>query len=236
MTTNDGNSPADAGNDGAQSQDNGQGEGADGEGTVLGAGANQDGQGEGQGSDDSGDGDKTALGAAGEKSGDDDGGDGEGGAPEEYEDFTIAEGQELDAAMVEKFTPVAKELGLTQANAQKLVDLYAGEVARANEANQQAFAELKSGWLKEAKSDAEVGGAKWNETMSHADKAIKAFGDPELREALDFTGVGNHPALIRFFAKVGSKLVEDTTDLNGNPPGGDVSTSRAERMYGQKAG
>ena len=43
--------------------------------------------------------------------------------PEKY-DFKAPEGQSLDAALVERATPIFKELGLTQDAAQKLVDFY----------------------------------------------------------------------------------------------------------------
>ncbi|MCV5473515.1 peptidase, partial [Escherichia coli] len=45
------------------------------------------------------------------------------GAPEKYE-FQAAEGVELDADALKDFEPVARELNLTNEQAQKLVDAY----------------------------------------------------------------------------------------------------------------
>lgn len=45
------------------------------------------------------------------------------GAPEKYA-FTAPEGQELDTSALAQFEPVARELNLTQEQAQKLVDVY----------------------------------------------------------------------------------------------------------------
>ncbi|ECV7263739.1 TPA: peptidase, partial [Salmonella enterica subsp. enterica serovar Strathcona] len=44
------------------------------------------------------------------------------GAPEKYA-FTAPEGQELDTSALAQFEPVARELNLTQEQAQKLVDV-----------------------------------------------------------------------------------------------------------------
>src|SRR5712671_3512851 len=44
------------------------------------------------------------------------------GAPEKYEDFKLPEGVELAPEAVAEVSTLFKELGLSQANAQKLVD------------------------------------------------------------------------------------------------------------------
>ena len=45
-------------------------------------------------------------------------------APESYTDFSVPEGHTLDAAAIESATPLFRELGLSQDQAQKLVDFY----------------------------------------------------------------------------------------------------------------
>lgn len=50
------------------------------------------------------------------------------GAPEGYESFNMPEGLVIDQAMLDKFLPIARELNLTQLQAQKLVDLYSEQV------------------------------------------------------------------------------------------------------------
>ena len=44
-------------------------------------------------------------------------------APEKYEDFKLPEGMEVNTDLLDKATPVFKELNLTQDQAQKMVDL-----------------------------------------------------------------------------------------------------------------
>src|SRR5215471_21036533 len=47
------------------------------------------------------------------------------GAPEKYSDFTPPEGFDLNEEAMAKAEPIFRELGLTQAQAQRMVDFYA---------------------------------------------------------------------------------------------------------------
>ena len=53
------------------------------------------------------------------------------GAPEKYEAFTLPEGYEVDEQLLNEFTPTLKELGLTQAAAQKVMDFAPNRAHRA---------------------------------------------------------------------------------------------------------
>lgn len=61
-------------------------------------------------------------------------GEGEDKVPDKYE-IKAPEGMELDAQMVEQFTPIFKELGLSQEKAQKLADAYS-ELTKARDSEQ----------------------------------------------------------------------------------------------------
>lgn len=149
--------------------------------------------------------------------------------PENYE-FKAPEGMELDTAAVEAFTPLAKELGLTNEQAQKIADLYAGQMGRVMAQVQEAQATQEAAWVGEVKADPEIGGAKLEGNLSVAAKAIDAFGGADLRQALTVTGAGNHPAVVRAFVKIGKAISEDGF-VRGNSadPGG--GKSAAELFY-----
>lgn len=138
------------------------------------------------------------------------------GAPEAYKAFTLPEGVVVDEALVAQFQPLAKEMGLTQEQAQKLVDIQTRELAKGAESQTKAWAEINEKWVEAAKSDKEYGGAKFGENIAVAKKALDAFGTPELREALEITGAGNHPEFLRFMYRVGKTLKEDTV-MTGKP-------------------
>lgn len=125
--------------------------------------------------------------------------------PVEYTDFTLPEGFHVEEGLMGEFKEVAKELNLSQENAQKLVDLQ----TKFTLAQAKNWETVKSDWVKAAKSDGEIGGGKWDENVATARQAIDQFGSDELKAALDSTGVGNHPEFIRFAFRVGKALKED---------------------------
>jgi len=132
------------------------------------------------------------------------------GAPDQYE-FKMPEGMEeaLDEDTAKEFSEVAKELGLTQDQAQKVVDVQVGLMNRIGEKLQGEWSTLQEEWRADAKSDKEFGGEKFQENLGYAVKAIDTFGSEALKEALEVTGMGNHPELVRFCISVGKMIGED---------------------------
>ena len=126
-------------------------------------------------------------------------------APETYE-FTPAEGYEFDPRTLAAFSEVAKELGMPQDSAQKILDKMAPAMAEKQQAQME---EVRNGWAESSKADAEFGGDKLTESLASAKKALDAFGSPELKTLLNETGIGNHPDVIRFMVRAGKAISED---------------------------
>ena len=141
------------------------------------------------------------------------------GAPETYEAFTTADGAELDQAAVEAFTPVAKELGLTQDQAQKLVDLHAQQAQGWLQGLYDAHARQRADWVAAAKADSEIGGTDHTDKVAVAKDALKRFGTPELSQALEESGLGSHPEVVRFFHRVGKAIADDAVVLPASSGG-----------------
>lgn len=140
-------------------------------------------------------------------------------APESYTDFEVPEGFELDTEVMAEFTGLAKTLGLTQEQAQGLVGLQnklmeKSEGARAA-ALEAALAEQSAQWISEIKADPIMGGAKFEQTISTAHRAVEAFATPELRALLNESGMGNNPEVVRLFASIGAAISEDKIVLPG---------------------
>jgi len=155
--------------------------------------------------------------------------------PEAYAEFKIPEGVQADTELLAEFSAVAKELGLTQDQAQKLVDLQAKTAIADTTARQQqldqALAAQSERWANEIKNDPELGGAKFDSTIATAVKAMQAFGSPELRQLLNDSGIGNHPSMVKLFHSIGTSISEDKIVI----PGTDSSTtekSAAQIMFG----
>jgi len=118
------------------------------------------------------------------------------GVPEAYQPFSAPEGIVIAPADLEAFTPIARELGLDQAKAQKLITLHAEREAANHLATVKA-------WESATMADPENGNAS---TIFVARGVVHDYGTPALRDALNQTGLGNHPELVRLLARVGAAL------------------------------
>ncbi|ELF7107837.1 peptidase [Escherichia coli] len=150
------------------------------------------------------------------------------GAPEKYE-FQAAEGVELDTEALKEFEPVARELNLTNEQAQKLVDAYPKILAGVQQRQAEAWQKTTEQWAADVKADKEIGGDKLISNLSAAQRALDQFGTPELKEYLNTTGLGNHPDLVKTFVKIGKAMSEDGMVTGGN----EGQRSAAEVLYGK---
>ncbi|WP_313707910.1 peptidase [Atlantibacter hermannii] len=150
------------------------------------------------------------------------------GAPETYE-FKAAEGVELDTEALKDFEPVARELNLTNEQAQKLVDAYPKILAGVQQRQVDAWQKQTQDWAADVKADKEIGGDKLTASLSKAQQALETFGTPELKEYLNETGLGNHPELVKAFVKIGKAMSEDNMVSAGNTG----QRSAAEVLYGK---
>ena len=127
------------------------------------------------------------------------------GAPESYT-FTAPDGLALDSGVTDAFAGVAKELGLSQDAAQKLVATMAPVMAQRQAEGLQA---QRTEWREQAVADKDFGGDKLADNLAAARRARDAFASPELTQLLEQTGLGDHPEVIRLFVKTGKAMSED---------------------------
>lgn len=159
-------------------------------------------------------------------------GDGAEGEAEEaapYADLTPPEGFEaLDTEALAAATPLMRAFGVPDDKAQDFINqaapIISGMVEKALAGQAQATldsqAALKTQWAEEVKADPEIGGAHYDKTVALSAKALDKFFDKETREFLTASGLGNHPALVRGFAKIGASVSDDEiiTGEPGNAP------------------
>jgi len=145
------------------------------------------------------------------------------------------EGVELAPEAVEAFLAIMNDPALPRAElAQKLVDLQVSESLKANEAAttaaQTLWTETQAQWQKDAKALPDIGGAKLPETLSTIKRGLDVIGaDKAFYEAMDLTGAGNHPAIIRVLFAATKGLVEGAP-IGGAPPKGVLS--QADKLFG----
>lgn len=131
------------------------------------------------------------------------------GVPDKYE-FNLPEGVELDEAKAEEFSAIAKEVKLSNEDASKFVGLYTKAQAEAFEAQVATWNKQLDEWKEAATKDEEFGGAKFQESVGNAKRALDVFGNEKLKEALNQSGMGNHPEIIRMLSKVGAAAGDDS--------------------------
>lgn len=152
--------------------------------------------------------------------------------PDAYK-FALPEGYDFSAEAQAEWSGVFKELGLTQEQASKLVEMDAKRQASGAQASEQAAIEYRnqqvSKWESELKQDAAFGGANFEANVGIAQKALADYGTPELTAMLKESGLGSHPEVVRFFHRVGQQLAEGKLHRTTT----EVPTERslAERMY-----
>lgn len=162
------------------------------------------------------------------------------GVPDEVDKYDVKfkEGATLDKAFTEQFKALAHKSGILPKQAQALADWFSDANASA-EKNVQAAHEAqvaeKMGALKKEWGEA------YQQKFTGAAKIVREFGDKELIAALDSTGAGNEPAVIKLLAKVADMLWKDDKIVD-NPPGqgSGLTPSEAkaelERMYSDMNG
>ncbi len=165
------------------------------------------------------------------------------GAPEAYEPFTLPDGMDMNAPDVQEAMSEAegvfKELGLTQEQAQKLIDLHTkhwigGAVEDEENFNSQLQAQIDN-WGEQTKRDPEFGGSRLNQAKVYVNRAISKLGGKSLLNALTKeTGVINHPAVWRAFARMGRDYFTEDKFVRNSRTGraGDNSPiGMARRVY-----
>ena len=162
-------------------------------------------------------------------------------APESYQPFTLpaempAGSPQVKEALAEA-SGVFKELGLTQEQGQKLIDLHAkhwlGGMLDQQELFEQELDRRVAQWGEQTKAHPEFGGTRLNESLASVRRAIAHLGGEKLAYVLDKeTGLINHPEVFAAFARAGKLFAEDRF-VGGSPAGGEPNTpsSMAARVY-----
>lgn len=104
-----------------------------------------------------------------------------------------------------EFGQVAHKIGLNQQQVDALIEYQAGAIGSELE-NEPAFLaqqmqqtqeQLKSEW-----------GLDYDKNVRAARRALEVYGDPEIAELMN-TSAGNHPAVVKLFARLGAEITED---------------------------
>ena len=148
--------------------------------------------------------------------------------PEGYA-LSFAEGTEVDRELLGQFRKTAYELGLTKGQAQKVAELYAGNMAGLGQKFEEAQNRAINDYINTRNAEFEKR-PNFREEIVLARKAMMEFGDPDLIDVFRSTAMGSHPAMYEFMVKVGRALGEP--GFKGQP-GGPAEAPLHERIYGK---
>jgi hypothetical protein len=142
------------------------------------------------------------------------------GAPEKYEDFKLPEGIKLEGESLTAAQGLFKSHGLSQEAAQSMIDFHVAQLTAAAEAPAKAYNEMRDGWKTAAQADPDIG-PKAAAIKENIGRAYDTLGDPKLvadfKEAMNLTGVGDHPAFIKVLNKWATQVTEGRNVRAGGP-------------------
>ena len=161
--------------------------------------------------------------------------------PEKY-DLKLPEDLMFSADEVLMVEKEARELGLNQEKAQKLLEARNEDRVKYKEGQTKVFTDAVKAWAEALPSDQEIAGKDGTEyaaNIARAKQALDKFGSPKLKQELDKTGLGNHPELVRLFVRIGKAMKEDsfhTGSSTGDVKPGDPEMVRAGKFYSTSKG
>ena len=138
------------------------------------------------------------------------------GRPETSDKYELTIPQELGnffpEANMNEFKNIAHQIGLNNEQANALIEFQAKAIQNdmANEGSRLAVgkeeteAALKQEW-----------GLEYDKNVRAAQRALQVYGDPEIVELMN-TEAGNHPAVVKLFARLGKEVTEDMAQNTQN--------------------
>jgi hypothetical protein len=162
---------------------------------------------------------------------DDDAPEEEKPAPPEDFELTAPEGVEVDEVTLKEVKDFAKELGITKEQAEKLLAKNLELNQRHHEASKLSLDNAAKDWIASAKSDKEIGGDQFSQTIKDGKNVLMKYGTEEFKAILKASKLSQHPEVLRFLSRIGKDLGNDS--FVGLESGAQVQKelSIAERLY-----
>ena len=111
--------------------------------------------------------------------------------------------------------------------------MHFAELKTAQETLTSEWNQTQQTWRKEIETDPVLGGKNLEKTAAACAKVLDEYGGKGVREALDMSGMGNNPELVRWIFNVSKALTEGGPLPAGGPPGkGNSSKTPGEIFYG----
>lgn len=132
---------------------------------------------------------------------------GTGGAPESYDfsDLKNAQGENYNQVTLDIVGGLAKSLNLNNDQAKEFLS---NAESVYNEAQAKAIRAQSLEWQEQLKQDPELGGNNFNKTRANLFAVMSKYGNKEVADIFNKSGLGNHPAFVRMFNEIGKALIQ----------------------------
>jgi len=147
-------------------------------------------------------------------------------------EFVLNVGEGASQADADEITAFAKENKLSKEAAQKLLDSRVALNKKFKDDQTKFLQTQQTKWLNDSKADKEIGGDKFDASVALAKRATAKFASPGLKKMLDDSGLGNHPEVIKMFARVGKSMQDDEHIDPPKNAGAKAPKENYEYLYG----
>lgn len=139
-------------------------------------------------------------------------------------DIKLPEGVTVDEPVMNEFLGLINDPKVTKGElAQKLIDLNIKSTQEAFGKASLAWETRMTEWQEQVRTDPEVGGLRFDQSVATANKVVQQHGDPELAQLCADTGIGNNVHFVKFLNRIAPRLLEAATVPPGTPPTGNVN-------------
>lgn len=130
----------------------------------------------------------------------------------EKEDYSLEkpENSLLSEADMERIESYSKDQGLSKEAAEMLVEQNNSAIESFQKRTVETHREMVDTWAKQCATDKEIGGDNYAESVELAKRAVDRWGTEEFKKNLSDSGYGNHPEVVRAFARIGKAMADDT--------------------------
>nr|DAL05338.1 MAG TPA: putative protease [Caudoviricetes sp.] len=129
--------------------------------------------------------------------------------PDKYE-LKVEKESLLSKDQVKEIEAYARQQGFSNDQAQALLDREQKQLSSYKESLHKEFDATTQKWVEDLKADKEIGGDNFPKSVEIAKRVVDRFASESFKKALNETGFGNHPELVRTFVKIGQAMAEDT--------------------------
>lgn len=128
------------------------------------------------------------------------------------EPYKLKAAEGAAAEVIDSFAKQAHAAGLPADKAQAFLDSQTAEL-------QKLVEKQREQWVEAIKADQKLGGAKFEQTIADANKALARFGSPELVQVLRDHNLDVNPAMVAVWKAVNDAISPDSKFIGGAPPG-----------------